>query len=55
MVVFAVLQVISTDDFYLAYVGILLPLCRGVSGGVSRVSMGGRTARKSTFLSNFCS
>jgi len=53
VVVLPVLDVVSPHDFYLAKVGILFPLKSSEQREVRK--RGGRTFRKSTFLSNFCS
>lgn len=55
VVVLSVLNVVPADDFDLAYVGILLPLPRGSETVYGDSETNARTARKSTFLSNFCS
>lgn len=56
VVVVAVLDVVASHDLDLAQIYVLLPL-RGTCEGVKRIGRAkmGRTLRKSTFLSSFCS
>jgi hypothetical protein len=53
VVVLPVLDVVPSHDFYLAKIRILLPL--GLCEQRESMEKGGRTFRKSTFLSSFCS
>jgi len=53
VVVLPVLDVVSSHDFYLAKISILFPLKFSEQREIAEG--GGRTFRKSTFLSNFCS